>query len=112
MKRDCLGREDFLITAKTAAKGFNDDQDLIQKATLPIQLPPSNLAFASCYSATLPKTQKPCLNAVLDAVLAFYHLKPQGRCGIFSGSTDVRLFQGLYPLTTLILDALVPVVVW
>lgn len=60
----------------------------------------------------LPKTQKPCLNAVLDAVLAFYHLKPQGRCGIFSGSTDVRLFQGLYPLTTLILDALVPVVVW
>lgn len=57
MKRDCLGREDFLITAKTAAKGFNDDQDLIQKATLPIQLPPSNLAFASCYSATTQNTE-------------------------------------------------------
>lgn len=68
--------------------------------------------ICSCYSATLPETQKPYLNAVLDTVLAFYHLKPQGRCGIFSGSKDVRLFQGLYPLTTLILDALVRVGVW
>ena len=37
------------------AKGFKDDQDLIQRATLPIQLPPSNLAFAV---ATVQPSQK------------------------------------------------------
>ena len=111
----------FFRSRQRHAKAFKTDQDLIQRAALPLQLPPSSKpCICSCYSATLPEPSWTIQNTEAIFERGFGHCfgilaletETSRWVWIFKGSQDFWPSQGLYPLTTLILDALVCVGVW